>query len=143
MVSGLIGRQCLTSSSAVWRLLASMEEAEIGRVIPAIGSACGKLPVHPLGMFHDAHGKPWTVFDLDAVVTAFRQRALPTHAELPRARRRTKETAAPGYPGRKRGEAQISSSRLQQAGCSLWVGQATVARNASMSEAVTEAFLWP
>lgn len=111
-------------------------------MIAAIGPACRKLPVHPLGMFHDAHGKPMTVFDLDAVVTAFRIRALPVHDELPKARRRTDETAAPGYPGRKRGEAQISSSRLQQAGSQSWVAQSTVAGNAVMSEAVDDACVW-
>ena len=141
-LAAILGRQSLPSSAALSRLLGSIEKAEVEQVIEAVGSACGKLPVHPLGMFHDAHGKPWTVFDLDAVVTAFRQRALPAHADLPKARRRTRETAAPGYPGRKRGEAQISSSRLQQAGCGLWVGQATVAGNATMSEAVTEACAW-
>jgi hypothetical protein len=141
-LAALLGRQSLPSSAALSRLLGSIERDEVEKVISAVGSACGKLPVHPLGMFHDAHGRPLTVFDLDAVVTAFRQRALPTHAELPNARRRTQEAAAPGYPGRKRGETQISSSRLQQAGCSLWVGQATVAGNASMSEAAKESCAW-
>ena len=73
-------------------------------------------------------------------VTAFRQRALPAGDDLPRPRRR--EEAAAGYPGRKRGETQIRSSRLQQVGSSLWVGQSTVAGNATMSEAVAEACGW-
>jgi hypothetical protein len=141
-LAALLGRESMPSSAALSRLLGSIGKAEVELVIAAIGSACRKLPVHPLGMFHDSHGKAWTVFDLDAVVTAFRLRALPTHEDLPKARRRTEEAAAPGYPGRKRGETQISSSRLEQAGSALWVGQATVPGNASMSEAVAEACAW-
>jgi hypothetical protein len=141
-LAALLGRESLPSSAALSRLLGSISKADVELVITAIGAACRKLPVHPLGMFHDSQGKPWTVFDLDAVVTAFRQRALPAQVDLPKARRRAEEAAAPGYPGRKRGETQISSSRLQQAGSTLWVGQATVAGNASMSEAVVEACAW-
>jgi hypothetical protein len=139
-LAAILGRIRLPSSASVSRLLGSLGKAEIAKVIEVIGAACGKLPVHPLCMFHDANGKAWTVFDLDAVVTAFRQRALPAGDDLPRPRRR-EETAA-GYPGRKRGETQISSSRLQQAGSGLWVGQSTVAGNATMSEAVAESMAW-
>ena len=141
-LAAILGRRAMPSSAALSRLLASITKREIELMIAAIGPACRKLPVHPLGMFHDAHGKPMTVFDLDAVVTAFRIRALPAHTQLPKARRRTEETAAPGYPGRKRGEAQISSSRLQQAGSQSWVAQSTVAGNAVMSEAVDDACVW-
>jgi len=141
-VAAILGRRGLPSSAALSRLLASITKNEIELMIAAIGPACRRLPVHPLGMFHDAHGKAMTVFDLDAVVTAFRIRALPAQLDLPKARRRTDETAAPGYPGRKRGEAQISSSRLQQAGSQSWVAQSTVAGNAVMSEAVDDACVW-
>ena len=139
-LAAILGRISLPSSASLSRLLSSIGKPEIALVIEVIGAACGKLPVHPLCMFHDANGKAWTVFDLDAVVTAFRQRALPSGDDLPKARRR-EETAA-GYPGRKRGETQISSSRLQQAGSGLWVGQTTVPGNATMSEAVAEACGW-
>lgn len=139
-LAAILGRIALPSSASLSRLLSTIGKPEIESVIEVIGAACGKLPVHPLCMFHDANGNAWTVFDLDAVVTAFRRRALPSGDDLPKARRR-EETAA-GYPGRKRGEAQISSSRLQQAGSGLWLGQTTVPGNATMSEAVAEACGW-
>ena len=139
-LAAILGRIGLPSSASLSRLLGSIGKPEIARVIEVIGAACGRLPVHPLCLFHDANGKAWTVFDLDAVVTAFRQRALPAGDDLPQPRRR--EEVAAGYPGRKRGETQISSSRLQQAGSGLWVGQSTVAGNATMSEAVAESMGW-
>lgn len=108
-LAAILGRIGLPSSASLSRLLGSIEKSEIAKVIEVVGAACGRLPVHPLCMFHDANGKALTVFDLDAVVTAFRQRALPAGDDLPQPRRR--EEAAAGYPGRKRGSAVVVCSK--------------------------------
>jgi len=44
--------------------------------------------------------------------------------------------AKPGYPGRKRGEVQISSARLQQAGSGLWLSADLVGGNTVVSGAM-------
>lgn len=138
------GRERWPSSSSVSRMLKCLRKKDIAGIRDVLAKAVEKarIPTHPLGQFIDALGQSWLVFDLDGVVKAFRNRALPEGRDLPPAVRRTEETAKPGYPGRKRGEVQISASRLQQAGTGLWVGQETSPGNSHMAEAVTEACTW-
>lgn len=84
----------------------------------------------------DSRGERWLVVDLDGVVTAYRERALPEGPEVPQPRRRAAAVARPGYPGRKRGETQTSSNRMHHRGSGIWTGQDSCAGNAVMSEGV-------
>ncbi len=139
------GRASWATSAAVSRVLARVGPPALrafrGQILGG-GAAHSRLPLHPLGQYRDAHGQAWTVFDLDDVVKASRERALPAAADLPSPQRRSSAMGAPGYHGRKRGEKQISSHRLQQAGSGLWVGQESVAGNGQMAEAAAEACAW-
>jgi hypothetical protein len=77
---------------------------------------------HPSVLTRDARGEGWHVFDWDPTVTTLRHRALPVFKEMPKGRRRSASLAAPGYPGRKRGDVQFSRATLQHAGSGLWLG---------------------
>lgn len=139
------GRQDWPRQSSMSRLLTSLRRDDVQRfreVALGLVAGGGRLAAHPLGAFRDAHGQPWAVFDLDGVVKAFRQRALPQGADLPDPRRRSSEMGAPGYSGRKRGETQISSHRVQHAGTGSWVGQESVAGNTPMTQAAADACEW-
>jgi hypothetical protein len=89
---------------------------------------------HPSVLTRDAMGEGWHVFDWDPTVTTLRHRALPTIEGTPNARRRSASLAAPGYPGRKRGDVQFSRGTLQHAGSGLWLGIEMAPGNGSLRE---------
>ena len=76
---------------------------------------------HPAMQTYDATGKGWHVFDYDPTVTTLRHRALPTGGDLPEPRRRSEDTGAPGYSGRKRGDIPCRRCTTQHAGSSVWI----------------------
>ena len=76
---------------------------------------------HPAMMSYDALGQGWHLFDLDPTVTTLRHRALPVGDDLPEPRRRSEDTAAPGYSGRKRGDMQFRRMTVEHMGSSVWV----------------------
>lgn len=67
------------------------------------------------------NGAVWHVFDWDTKVQAFRQRGLPTGIAFPEPKRRVDDISAVGYAGRKRGQVQLSVSKVQHRGSSQWV----------------------
>jgi len=144
VLAGIAGRRDWPTDSSMSRLLKAVrpEDTEQFRqhILPL--SYPGEFSKNPWVMTRDTHGQLWAVFDLDGIVSAFRQRALPQGDDLPEPDRWTDEVASPGYPGRKRGETQVSSHRLQQAGSSTWVGQESEAGNTVMSKAVEHAVTW-
>lgn len=73
-------------------------------------------------MHRDSFGAFWRVLDVDGRVRAIRQRGLPEGEELPASRRLAATLAAPGYPGRKRGETQMHQMALCDAGTGRYVG---------------------
>jgi len=73
-------------------------------------------------MHRDTKGLSWLTGDADGRVNAIRQRGLPEDEESPEPSRRVDEIAAPGYPGRKRGETQVHSMVVQLAGSARFVG---------------------
>jgi len=136
------GRKSLPSSSAVSRALAAltMEQAQALESMLLLASVSGSvLPGHVLAAWRDALGHPWCVVDLDPTVQALRQRALPEGEDLPPPRRRAAPFAAPGYPGRKRGEVIVSMCRTQFSGSGLWCSVSAVAGNTPMAPAVAAA----
>jgi hypothetical protein len=144
VLASIAGRRDWPTDSSMSRLLKSVRREDTEEfcrhILPL--TQPGELTKSPWVMTRDAHGQLWAVFDLDGIVNAFRRRALPRGDDLPEPERWTDEVAAPGYPGRKRGETQVSSHRLQQAGSSAWVGQGSEPGNTVMSEAVAQAVSW-
>ena len=62
------------------------------------------------------------VFDVDGTREAARQRALPQTEALPAAFRRLDDVCAPGYTGRKRGQAVRTRTVVSQAHTYQWLG---------------------
>ena len=117
-------RTQLPSPASVSRALAAVEpelfQPEVESLLSE-GADIDKVLRHPAVQTYDGCGDGWHVFDFDPTVTTLRHRALPEGEGLPAARRRSVPAAAPGYPGRKRGEVQFSRGTLQHAGSSAWL----------------------
>jgi len=117
------GRKRLPSPSALSRGLGSVE---VELVRDATSWLLTEAPDvdrvlrHPAVQTYDATGAGWHVFDLDPTVTTLRHRALPVEDDYPDAMRRSEETGAPGYSGRKRGDMQFRRMDVQHAGSSVW-----------------------
>ncbi len=69
----------------------------------------------------DGKGEGWRVFHWDVTVTPLRRRALPNDEQLPEPQRHGDRIAAPGYPGRKRADTQLSRSTVSDATSALWL----------------------
>jgi hypothetical protein len=125
-LAALGGRREFPSPSSVSRLLGGAEECEVRPTGPRLlleAAGAKDMLQHLAAAVRDTFGDPWHVFDVDATVQAFRERALPQGADLPTPRRRCgPELARRGYAGRKRGELRCSRGTLQHAGTGLWVG---------------------
>src|SRR5690349_15518197 len=65
-----------------------------------------------IGGLSDRGGRRLIIIDVDATRQAARQRALITCADYPAPQRRLEEVYAPGYQGRKRGEAVRSRTTV-------------------------------
>lgn len=122
-LAALAGRKRLASPSSVSRAL---DAAENELVRPVAGklllevAECEKVLKHPSNQTYDTLGRAWHVFDLDPTVTTLRQRALPEDEALPEPKRRARDTGAPGYSGRKRGDLQFRRVTVQHAGSGVW-----------------------
>jgi hypothetical protein len=75
----------------------------------------------PGGLF-DRMGEQWLVVDVDGTRQAARQRALPQLESLPAPHRRFDQVCAPGYTGRKRGEAVRTRTVILQAHTHQFLG---------------------
>ena len=132
-LGALASRKMLPSPPSVSRVLAAVDDASLREFTPWLlleGADALDCLGHPSVTMRDCRGQSWHVFDFDPTVTVLRQRALPEGDDLPVARRRSDE-AAPGYPGRKRGDVQMSRATLQHAGSGLWLGIWTQPGNGS------------
>lgn len=135
------GRQRWPAPSSVSRFLAVVrrEDAQIFATWALGPGSCGQsLLSSTLAQGRDTRGRGLTLLDFDPVCLAVRQRALPEGADLPVAQREADDMCKPGYPGRKRGETQVSQARLQHAGTGQWLGAATTPGNANMNNCLTE-----
>ena len=123
-IAALVGRKSLPSPPAISRALAAVEPDLIREGTGwLLGEACGidTLMMHPASATWDACGGPWHLFDLDPTVTSLRHRALPEADDLPAPQRRSEDTGAPGYSGRKRGDIQLRRVTVQHAGSAAWI----------------------
>jgi len=131
------GRRRLPTQSSMSRLLTAVEPntARIfGNWLLRRGPGISSVLNHPSVLTRDATGAGWHVFDWDPTVTTLRHRALPELDGTPEARRRSQSLAAPGYPGRKRGDTQFSRATLQHAGSGLWLGIEMAPGNGTLRE---------
>ncbi len=121
----LFGRDRLPHRSTLSRFLAALEQAPVEALRAVF---LEDLLVRPLekeektGGLWDRQGHRWVVFDVDGTRQAARQRALPCTPDLPPAHRRLDEVCAPGYLGRKRGEAVRTRTTVLQTHTHQWVG---------------------
>ncbi len=123
-LAALAGRSALVSPAALSRALDKAEPELVRKASPWMlmdMPAIDDVLQHPAAMSYDVHGHGWQVFDIDPTVQTLRHRALPTDDELPEPRRRSTDTAAPGYSGRKRGDVQFRRMAVQHHGSSLWL----------------------
>lgn len=120
---GLVGWFVQSSMS---RVLAAVSASLVGDFTDWLLSydclPCTVLESGERDLHRDARGKAWLIGDADGRVNAMRQRALPDDDDSPPARRRVLELAAPGYPGRKRGEVQEFDMIVQLLGSGRYLG---------------------
>lgn len=123
-LGALAGRKKLVSPSSLSRAL---DAVELGLLRPSASWLLAELPgldevlKHPAVQTYDTLGAGWHVFDVDPTVKALRHRALPVAEDLPEPARRSEDTAAPGYKGRKRGDVVFRQATVQHAGSGGWL----------------------
>ena len=77
----------------------------------------------------DRTAQRWMVFDVDGTVKAVRHRVLLSEKSHPPLRRRSRNACAPGYGGRKRGQAIRNRTTVCQAHTREWLGNFAGAGN--------------
>ena len=123
-LAALAGRRKLPSPASLSRALDAVEPELLRKQSTWLLAGVGQVDEvlrHPAMQTYDATGQGWHLFDLDPTVTTLRHRALPKGDDLPEPRRRSEETGAPGYSGRKRGDLQYRRATVQHGGSGLWV----------------------
>jgi hypothetical protein len=118
-------RDCLPARSTLSRFLTALDQPAVEALRTVFLEDLIARPLEkeekPGGLW-DRQGNYWQVFDVDGTRQAARQRALPATPDLPPAQRRLDEICAPGYTGRKRGEAVRTRTTVLQAHTHQWVG---------------------
>ena len=117
----LFGRDRLPDRSTLSRFLAALDQAAVEalRTLFQEDLSARKTFASPGGLW-DRLGQQFVVVDVDATRQAARQRALPHLKSLPGPHRRFDQVAAPGYLGRKRGEAVRTRTTILQAHTHQW-----------------------
>jgi hypothetical protein len=121
----LFGRERLPHRSTLSRFLAALNQAAVEALRTVFLEDLVARPlekVEKTGGLWDRQGTQWLVFDIDGTRQAARQRALPCTPDLPAAQRRLDKVCAPGYLGRKRGEAVRTRTTVLQAHTHQWLG---------------------
>jgi hypothetical protein len=120
----LFGRKNLPHRSSLSRFLADVDRrcVEAFRTLFEQESEASEWTTEPIGGLFDRQGRRGLVFDSDATRQAARQRALPCDPALAAAKRRLEAVCAPGYTGRKRGEAVRTRTTALQMHTRQWVG---------------------
>ena len=121
----LFGRDRLPARSTLSRFLAALNQTPVEALRTLfLEDLLARLleKEEKTGGLWDRQGTHWLMFDIDGTRQAARQRALPYPPDLPPAQRRLDEVCAPGYLGRKRGEAVRTRTTVLQAHTHQWVG---------------------
>ncbi len=119
----LFGRDRLPHRSTLSRFLAALDQASVEalRTLFQKDLLARKPFPSPGGLFDRTSGQ-WLVIDVDGTRQAARQRALPQTDSLPPPHRRFDQVCAPGYTGRKRGEAVRTRTVILQAHTHQFLG---------------------
>jgi hypothetical protein len=121
----LFGRECLPHRSTLSRFLAALNQTAVEALRTVfLEDLCARSleKEEKTGGLWDRQGTQWLVFDVDGTRQAASPRALPSTPDLPPAQRRLDEVCAPGYLGRKRGEAVRTRTTVLQAHTHQWIG---------------------
>lgn len=118
------GRHRCPVSSTVSRFLAAVDTPglEALRQLFEADLFAHGLPVSTGVGLYDRCAQSHLVFDIDGTACAVRQRFLSWGKEYPQLKRRSSNACAPGYRGRKRGEAVRTRTTVAQAHSSEWLG---------------------
>jgi hypothetical protein len=127
-------RDAVPSASALSRFLAVVDESALAQLRALLFNALltEGVDAPDLGAVIDRQGERHVVFDADGTRKATRVRRLVADAQRPPARRRHRSSYAPGYRGRKRGEAVRSRTVAQQAHTKEWLGTRAAAGNGDL-----------
>jgi hypothetical protein len=117
----LFGRAQLPHRSTLSRFLHAVDPACLEAVRAALLADSLAHRLAPGGL-QDHAGQRWLVFDVDGTRQPVRQRQLVSDTSSPPPRRRTQAACAPGFFGRKRGEAQRIRTTILQAHTGQWLG---------------------
>jgi hypothetical protein len=121
----LFGRDHLPARSTLSRFLAALDQTAVEALRTLFLEdllARSLEKEEQTGGLTDRTGTQWLVFDVDGTREAARQRALPQTPDRPAAQRRLRPLCAPGYTGRKRGEAVRTRTTVLQAHTHQWLG---------------------
>lgn len=125
------GRQHCPVASTLSRFLADVDVDAVEALRDLFESSFLQQPrplADELGL-KDRNGNRWTVFDVDGTTQAVRHRVLLSQATHPVLKRRSRTACAPGYKGRKRGEAVRTRTTVEQAHSREWLGSFAAAGN--------------
>jgi hypothetical protein len=119
----LFGRNRLPHRSTLSRFLAALDPASVEGLRSLFQKdLLARNPFPSPGGLFDRMGEQWLVVDVDGTRQAARQRALPQLESLPAPHRRFDQVCAPGYTGRKRGEAVRTRTVILQAHTHQFLG---------------------
>jgi hypothetical protein len=133
----LFGRERLPRRSTLSRFLAALNQIAVEALRTVFLEDLVARPLekeHKTGGLWDRQGNQWLIFDVDGTRQAARQRALPSTPDLPSAQRRLDKVCAPGYLGRKRGEAVRTRTTVLQAHTHQWLGTFSGASGEGLGE---------
>ena len=131
LLSALWSRDRVPARCTLSRFLCAMrkEAVEALREILFVDLCEKGLRGPQVGGLWDRRGQQHVVLDADGTRQAARQRQVVSDAEHPPVRRRLSPLCAPGYLGRKRGEAVRTRTTVQQAHTREWLGTFGAAGN--------------
>lgn len=123
-LAALAGRKRMATPASVSRALGNVEMDLLRSTslwMLTVAPEVDDVLRHPAVFAYDAFGNPWHLFDYDPTCETIRHRGLPVDESLPDPVRRSEETGAPGYHGRKRGDVQYRRVDVQHVGSGLWI----------------------
>ena len=125
------GRQRCPVASTLSRFLGDIDAVAVA-LLRALFETDLHRSVSPLLQqlgLRDRTGARWLVFDVDGTVKTVRHRVLQSQDTHPELKRRSRSACAPGYRGRKRGQAVRTRTTIAQAHTREWLGNFAVAGN--------------
>jgi hypothetical protein len=137
-LAGLADRARWFTQSSLSRALAAVSQGQSDlltrRLLGMTSPLYREWPLFKACGYRDGLGEPWQVLHWDTTADTVRQRALPQSGEHPDGIRLSSELAAPGYPGRKRGDAVFSRSIISDATSSLWLSMSLGSGSGSVTD---------